>query len=61
MCAAFWSDILVIISLDRYSYMLCVIQRRGPGASEGARDVTRQMLTPTLPQPDSPLYDTQHI
>ena len=57
MCAAFWPDILVIISLGRYLYMLF---HRG-GASEGARDVTRQMPTPTLPLPDTALYDTQHI
>ena len=32
MCAAFWSDILVIISLGRYLYML--LFHRG-GVSEG--------------------------
>ena len=58
MCAAFWPDILVIISLGRYLYML--LFHRG-GASEGARDVTRQMPTPTLPLPDTVLCMTHNI
>ena len=47
MCAAFWPDILVIISLGRYLYMLF---HRG-GASEGARPAWVGDGTPTLPLP----------
>ena len=57
MCAAFWSDILVIISLGRYLYMLLLFHRGG--VSEGrlacVADATPTTARHTL------LYDTQHI
>ena len=46
MCAAFWSDILVIISLDRYLYMLCVIQRTVSGSGSGRRRIWHARETP---------------
>ena len=58
MCAAFWSDILVIISLGRYLYMFLFHIEEGP--VKGAR-LRGRCDAYHYQQLHSPLYDTQHI
>ena len=44
MCAAFWSDILVIISLGRYLYMLLCVRGRGPWRVDATRPAAAPMI-----------------
>ena len=58
MCAAFWPDILVIISLGRYLYML--LFHRG-GVSEGVRPAWVGDGTPTTTRNYTALCMTHNI